>query len=65
MSNYNNVQTDLYILNTDLITAEQGGEVEGYVYVSDQSKYILVSKYALQPSLQVDNNTYMVTLILK
>jgi hypothetical protein len=65
MTKYTNVPSDLYILKSDLPKLDNGGEVEGHITVSNPDNYELVEKYFFQPSIQIDNNTYLVTLIFK
>ena len=66
MRNFVSVPSDLYVLKSDVDQMEnEGAEKKGYITVDDPNEYELINKHAFQPALQVDNNTYLVTLIFK
>jgi hypothetical protein len=66
MSNYVNVNFDLYIRKSDLIKLDNGDEVIGYKTVSNPNEFELVSKYAFIPAAtKINDNEYSVCTINK
>lgn len=62
---YTRVPIDLYVSPADIIRLEAGDEVEAFIEVDNINSYVLVNKHALQPAIQVDDNTFKVTYIMK
>lgn len=59
------VPLDLYVTPADVLRMSKGEEGIGYIEVSNTDAYKQISKHAFQPAIQLDNNTYKVTFILK
>lgn len=65
MTKFTMVPCDMYILKSDLPAIDNGEEVNAYVTVNNVNDYELINRYAFQPAIKVNENTYMVTLIFK
>jgi hypothetical protein len=59
-----NLQFDLYIHVNDFSKLENGDTVIGYREVSNDSNYELISKYALLPVTQLNDNEFKVCAII-
>lgn len=65
MTNYININFDLYININDLNKLDKGEEVTGYKTVSNPDNYELLPYYAFLPSIQINENEYSVCTINK
>ena len=59
------VPIDLFVKKEDIARMESGDEALGYIEVDQPKDYELIDKHSIQPAIQVDNNTFKVTFILK
>ena len=65
LDRFKQVPVDLYVTKEDLLIMKSGGEGIGYVSVPNKGEYELVYRLALQPAIQLSDNSYSITFIMK
>jgi hypothetical protein len=60
------VPRDLFVKKADVYRMEhEGEEALGFMHVDNPDEYEIINRYAFQPAIKVDENTYKVTFIFK
>lgn len=64
MNNFSTITTNLYVHKSDIPILRAGGETKAHISAPNENEYTLINKHAFHPSLQLDNNTFLVTFIM-